>query len=720
MILFLTLALASASAQQEEPKSEKPLEIIQVIGGEKQELTKPNSSHYISGKNLQRQQDTDVNRIIKQVPGVYVREEDGYGLRPNIGLRGTNPDRSKKVNFMEDGVLIGPAPYSAPAAYYTPSMLHTEGLEVFKGVSTVIYGPNSVGGSVNFITPNVKTGFSGFADATLGTYDYRKAQARLNFGGEAYSGLFQGGYHETTGFKELPGGGDTGFEQSDFLIKGRIRTKDGEHPHFLDLKVGHTQEDSRETYLGLSDSDFFAKPYRRYEASRLDEMQWNHQTYQGSYTATINANNTVAITGYWNAFERVWYRLDKFNSTTTIREVLNNPAAFQDQYGILTGEIDSSVLPGGTGELDVARNKRTYFSRGIQLQHLLSDANHEVILGVKIHEDQIRRNHGLDRYAMSAGRMVRTSADRIASELDRDTSWVKSIFSKVEMDLDRWKLTVASRYEHVETEAHNFILNNAAVDTNYRNSDEFFIPGAGVLFSINDVSSVFFGLNKGYAPVGPGQSDSADPEESTNYELGFRYLKSFFFEAIGFYNDYQNIKGICSFSSGCAASAESEEFNGGQASIYGVESRLRYEPIWSAYKFPLELNYTYTHAAFDTEFQSGSPEWGSGTIKKGSPLPYVPEHQYTLQVGVEKEKFQMHARLNWTGRQFDQAAEADRKDVQAYGVVDLNAKYYLEKDAFAYLKVDNVFDNEYIVSYRPYGARPGKDRTLQIGYRYGF
>lgn len=720
MILLLTFFVHFAWGAEEESPEVKPLEIIQVIGGEKRELTKPNSSHYISSKNLQRQQDTDVNRTIKQVPGVYVREEDGYGLRPNIGLRGTNPDRSKKVNFMEDGVLVGPAPYSAPAAYFTPSLLHTDGLEVFKGVSTVIYGPNSVGGSVNFITPNIKPGFNGFADGTLGTYDYQKIQARLNFGGETYSGLFQGGYHETTGFKELPGGGDTGFEQTDFLVKGRIRTKDGDQPHFLDLKFGHTQEDSRETYLGLSDDDFFANPYRRYEASRLDEMQWNHQTYQASYTATVNASNTVMVTGYWHAFERLWYRLDKFNSTTTIREVLNNPAAFQDHYGILTGEVDSSVLPAGTGELDVARNKRTYFSRGIQVHHLVSAGNHEIHWGVKIHEDQIRRNHGLDRYAMTSGRMQRTSADRIAAELDRDTSWVKSIFAKDEIDLNRWKITLALRYEQIETEAHNFILNNAAVDSNFRNSDDFFVPGAGVLFSINDVSSIFYGVNKGYAPVGPGQSDSVAPEESLNQEFGFRYMKSFFFEAIAFFNHYENIKGICSFSSGCAASAESEEFNGGKTLIYGMESRLKYEPIWNAYKFPIELNYTYTHAAFETEFQSGSPEWGAGLIKKGSPLPYVPEHQYTLSTGLEKEKFQIHARFSWTGLQYDQAAEADRKDVQAFGVVDLNAKYYLDKESFAYLKVDNVFDNEYIVSYRPYGARPGKDRTFQIGYRHGF
>jgi Fe(3+) dicitrate transport protein len=716
MIEALTFFLL-VQARAEEPQK---LEVIQVIGSEAEELRKPNSSHYISKKALTKQQDTDLNRAIKQVPGVYVREEDGYGLRPNIGFRGTNPDRSKKINMMEDGVLIGPAPYSAPAAYYTPSMMHTEGLEVFKGVATTIYGPNSVGGSINFLTPGYRPGRSGFIDGTLGNFDYRKVQGRASYGGDVYSVLFQGGYHETTGFKKLPRGGDTGFKQGDYVLKSRIRTKGGETPQFLDTKIAYAQEDSNETYLGLSKEDFFASPYQRYAASQLDHMKWHHETYQASYTAALSPTSTLMAVGYWHQFERNWYRVDKFNSATTINEVLSDPENFADYYGILRGETDSSVLGGGSGELDVARNKRVFFSRGAQLHHIVSVGSHELHWGVKIHEDQIRHHHGLDRYQMTSGRMLRTADPRVDSLVDRLTSWSKALFAQDEIDLGEWKFTLAARYERVETEAHDFITDDTPQNTNYRNHDEFFVPGAGALYSVSPASSVFLGINKGYSPTGPGNSDKAAPEQSTNYELGFRYLKQFFFEAIGFYNDYENIKGICSFSSGCAASAESEEFDGGRARIFGVESRLKYEPVWNAYKFPLELDYTYTNATFQSEFQSGSAEWGVGQIKEGSPLPYVPEHQYSASVGLEKGKVETNIRLNWTGRQWDQSAETGRKEVQAYGVVDWNTKYYFGKESFAYLKIDNLFDNEYIVSYRPYGARPGKDRTFQIGYRQTF
>ena len=75
----------------------------------------PGSVHVIGEEALERYKYDDPHATLQLVPGVYVRQEDGFGLRPNIGIRGAISDRSSKLALMEDGVPFGPAPYSAPS-----------------------------------------------------------------------------------------------------------------------------------------------------------------------------------------------------------------------------------------------------------------------------------------------------------------------------------------------------------------------------------------------------------------------------------------------------------------------------------------------------------------------------------------------------------------------------------------------------------------------------
>jgi len=121
------------------------LDELRVTGMQEEELNQSIAPKRVGKEVLESSRATDVGRALRNVPGVYVRDEDGQGLRPNIGLRGTNPDRSKKVVIMEDEILSGPAPYSAPAAYYTPPLSLAEELEIFRGFSAMAYGPNSIG-----------------------------------------------------------------------------------------------------------------------------------------------------------------------------------------------------------------------------------------------------------------------------------------------------------------------------------------------------------------------------------------------------------------------------------------------------------------------------------------------------------------------------------------------------------------------------------------------
>lgn len=149
------VSVAAESNANSEVEAAPNLEHIQILGRSDKLRTESGSATLIDELELEKFEYDDIHRVLANVPGVNIRQEDGYGLRPNIGFRGVTPERSKKINILEDGVLIGPAPYSAPAAYYFPSVNRMTSVEVFKGPAAIKYGPNTVAGTINLTTRSV-------------------------------------------------------------------------------------------------------------------------------------------------------------------------------------------------------------------------------------------------------------------------------------------------------------------------------------------------------------------------------------------------------------------------------------------------------------------------------------------------------------------------------------------------------------------------------------
>lgn len=698
-------------------EKEPDVETISIIGRPGGTSRVAGSAHRIDAAELARFNYDDVHRVLLQTPGVYVRGEDGYGLRPNIGMRGANSDRSSKVTLMEDGVLMAPAPYSAPAAYYFPLMPRIAGAEVFKGPASIRYGPNTIGGALNFQTRALPTQTEGYLDLGYGTDRFGRVHGHVGTGGERWSVLLEGVHFQTEGFKDLDGGDDTGFDRNEVVLRARYATPDsGDLKHQFAIRLGYADEASRETYLGLADQDFEATPFRRYPATQRGLMDWQRTQLRLTYTLSDDDAFDLRIVGYRHDFERSWEKINRFRGAD-IRDVLNNPDSGQEAvfFSILRGEEDST---NSDQALLIGTNSREFVSQGVEATARWNaqwgPLTNQLRLGARFHYDEIRRRHTEDAFLMDRGQLVPEGTDTEVTTRNRGSTDAWAFYLYDEIELGDLLVAPGVRLERITS-----VFRDNLARSRSNRSDTVLIPGVGVHYQLTPELGLWGGVHQGFSPVSPGQSDDVEPEKSVNYEAGARFgWRRTRAEVIGFFNDYANLTGECTQSSGCADALLNQQFNGGEVHVYGLEAVFGQE-VQTTLGASLFANiaYTLTQSRFRSSFLSENNQFGE--VNRGDELPYVPEHQGSLQTGVRGEMWEVNTSVTYVGTMRDAAGQGPipiPERIDDYVVVDVATSVALGR-VDLYVNVNNVFNTAYAVSRRPLGLRPGRPFQLLAGVR---
>lgn len=749
-LLASTSALAEQqidTKEQEKKVQQSVMEHIQIIGRSDTLSTESGSATLIDELELEKFEYDDIHRVLANVPGVNIRQEDGYGLRPNIGFRGVTPERSKKITILEDGILIGPAPYSAPAAYYFPSVTRMTSVEVFKGPSAIKFGPNTVAGTLNMTSRAVPEELMTQVELAFGANNYQKTHGVLGNAFSIGSGnqigwLIEGLSHKADGFKDIDNkenslyDTDSGFVKNDLLFKFNYQFGGnllGLHfDQLLEVKVSQSNEDSNETYLGLTDSDFKQTPYRRYAASQVGNMDWTHQQQLMTYHASSDLFN-ITTRVYNNEFTRAWRKVNGFNPTNnqatdrSLQEIMAHPddGINSEYYQLLTGQIDSTALH---HQFVVGTNDRSYFSKGwqtdINFGLELFSVKHAVTTGIRFHEDQIDRDHYQQNYRMLSGVMTPNSQGVQYTTTNMENSDTRSIYIEDTMSINDFQLTLGARNEYSDSRYQNRVAGKE--DDWLTKQTSVWLYSASAFYTINPTMGVFAGVHQGYVPTGPKQSPAIKPEQSVNYELGGRYKNNGTkFELVGFFNDFNNLKESCSFSTSASCVNQGlvdQEYNGGEVDVYGLEASIQHRFSYNdAIELPVAVTYTNTQSEFKTTFNSSFELWGD--ITAGDPVPYLPEQQLTLNLGIAGQNWQVNLLIKYLGQMHEAAGDnvaLSGSQTDEYTVVDLSFNYFMDDLGEIYLKADNITDEIAMVSRRPFGARPSKPQQLFLGYKYRF
>lgn len=684
----------------------------------------PGALHLITPQELQRFAYSDPMRTLRTVSGVNLQEEDGFGLRPNIGMRGSGVERSARITLMEDGVLIAPAPYAAPAAYYFPSIARMSSVEVLKGSSQIAHGPQTAGGAINLVTTAVPdSGAAVMLRTEAGAFGNQLLHARAGATVGQFAVLAEFLDVSSDGFKTLPGGGETGFDKRDVHVKAKWRSRaEAGLAQTLQLKITTTEEESHETYLGLTAADFAVDPLQRYAASQLDRMTTDHSQAVLTHEMRPGAGRlTLRTEVYRTDFHRNWYKLDKVSdSTGAAVSVVDALEHSSEVLGILRGESTT-----GAAAVWLKANNRTYFAEGVQhrgIWRVPGARNHRLVYGLRLHRDGIDRFQWVDGYSMNDGAMAMSTVGTPGTAGNRvETAEALAGYARGTLRFGDFTFTPGMRHERILFQRADYgsDADRTTPSSERANQVSVWLPGLGVNWAVARDLNVFAGLHRGFIP--PGSAPETKAETSANAELGLRYSgQRISAQVVAFHNTYNNLLGADLLAAGGGGTGDL--FNGGTARTQGLEV----EATWNAWSnaemaFPVRLAYTFTDARFTSAFASDLGAWGQ--VMTGDALPYLAPHQLAVVASCERSAFAADVSARYTAAMRTVAGQGDLLpdfSTDAATVLDAGVRWFASDQITFSAGLNNLLNATYIVARRPAGLRPGMPRAFRLGVRFDF
>ncbi|MDA9112109.1 TonB-dependent receptor [Gammaproteobacteria bacterium] len=710
---FAFLALFSLSTYAEMEMN--TVETVTIVGSQEDVA---GSATVLSNEDLAKMVDTDIHKILSAVPGVYVRTEDGYGLRPNISIRGTAPDRSGKVTLMEDGVLIAPAPYTSASAYYFPTTGRIHAVEVLKGPAAITQGPSTIGGAINMISTPIPDTTGGSITSEMGSDGLSRTHMTFGLNSGKLSGLLEVHNHSADGFDSIMNvGGNTGFDKSDTLAK--LRYTSGAHQ--LTVKMLEVDETSNQTYVGLSQASFDMSPRKRYGMSKYDVMNNDGDQTSFAYVGDFEAF-TVRATMWSNDYHRDWFKVDKANNTKAhgvedgIDEVIAAAnAGDANAQAILDGDLAVTVK--------LKHNNRFYTNEGMQFDVSKQIGMHDLTFGYRDMEDSESRLQSYECTDQTAGgalsALVSCSTGFTGSNNRLRTTTATSWFMQDTITMGALAVTVGHRseeFDKVELRWDDGVPTRTMLNSSYpkSSSGDYSTTGVGATYGMNENLKLVAGFHQGMSPVFGGDAEQAD-----NMELGFRYNKDVTaLEVMYFASDYANLVGECKNSSGGDCEA-GDTFSGGEVDVSGLEvSASTIIEGSDNISYPMAL----TWATVSSEFQSSFDSDYFGTVAAGDDVPYLPESQLAAVVGfVTDQGLSGDVRIAKYGSTCSTAQCGAFENIEAYTFIDLSLRQKVSEKMTIYTVIENITDDADIVARAPKnGARSQKPKSMKFGFTFNF
>jgi Fe(3+) dicitrate transport protein len=675
----------------------------------------PGSYSVMTREQIEARNPFSIIETVREIPGLHVVSEDAAGTHLNIGMRGLNPRRSSRTLLLEDGApTVFFAPYGDPSSHYSTPIERIERIEVLKGSGQILYGPQTMGGMINFVTRPVPTkGTAGSVKITGGNNGYY--DGHFNVG----SGTENGGF--MIDLLQRNGDGiraEHDFDVQDVALKGQYKINRDQR---ITAKYSNFKEDSRFSETGLTATEFLSTPYKGTfdnPADAAESFTMTRNTAQVIHDWDLNADTKLSTQVYYSKTDRVSRRAREFEEDDNVYGM------YKDEYAV---------------------RPRTYEFFGIEpkleVKHTAFGMQNQAIFGFRYHQEKIDRKK-FDLDGSLSG--VQTENERLTADIKALSYYAQNTFFTGD-----WSFTPGLRLEDVTSKKvlYGDDPNFSNVLSSLETSKLQALPGFGFTWNGLKRSTVYGGIHRGFAPPRPDRDIDDDtlqrvnPELSTTTELGIRssVLQSGYVESTLFNMD---ISDIVVQSGGVFRNEGKAQHTG-----FEVAGKINFGELTGGKRNNYYANLSYTNL-FTAKFKDsgevgGEGEDGYGSYAAGNRLPYAPEHTLAFNLSYEDwQGFIARVGVTHVSRQFANTENyrgttpagycgtlnnGDTQDdcglfgeIPALTLFNASMSYSPKGQKVTYFVSGENLTDKKSFSSRTNGLQPVRGRMLSAGLRYGF
>ena len=613
--------------------------------------------------------------------------------------------------MLEDGIPVALAPYGEPEMYYSPAIDRMAGVEVVKGSGSILFGPQTFGGVINYLTPDppalpetsllVRSGEGGFFTGSVGY--------GTTMGSTGFNVKFLRKQGNEVGLLK--------YRINDLTSKIKIMLSERTS---LGIKLGLYAETSNSTYVGLSQPMYEEGNLDFTHLSPNDELDIRRYSVSATHNFLISDNVTLSTTAFGYTTTRNWSRQDFDNTFNPDRDYVRIVGNQDVEGGAL-------YFRDGTGN----RN-RTFEVLGVEpklsYNFKMGNVTNELDIGARYLNERAFEQR-------VNGTVLSPQSGELKNDEIRTGRAISAYIQNAFGVTQNLSITPGVRIENYEYTRDINRLNYENVEIKNTDAVTEVIPGIGFNYLLEPGVAVFGGVHRGYGPPrikdaisSQGVSEELDAEKSWTYELGTRakVTKGIDFELTGFYMDFSNQIIPVSESAGGTGKPGASLTNGGATKHLGIETSftLNFQRLLSTeYEIIFNTNATYVNAKFSEDRFVKS---GDETINvKGNKVPYSTEILVTSSISLfTPYNFGLSVTANYIGKQYGDPLNRERGTLngregalESYLVLSARASYRIPtlQSLVLSMSVKNLLNERYIVSRRPQGIRVGLPRFLTVG-----